>query len=94
MLNSLASKNAIQLNHSFKKESSIQKESPALNTDLDSTLSFEDFDMENVGLFTYKRLVCIQINLFDSRFCLLKEFQNRTQFHLPLFLRYYAIKIP
>lgn len=82
------------LKSSHKKEVSIQKTLSGINNDIDSIISNEDLDIENPYFIPYEILVYLQTNSFDNRFSLLKESLNSTQYNLPLFLQYHAIKIP
>lgn len=86
--------NSHSLPHQLKKESTIGKAFSVVNSDINSAISLEDLDLENLSFITYKTFHYFEISLFDNRSSILQDRQIRVQSHLPLFLRYHAIKIP
>ncbi|MFH7005221.1 hypothetical protein [Flavobacterium bizetiae] len=86
--------NSTSLPQQLKKESTIGKSLSLVNNDISAEFSLEDLDFDNPGLILYPAFTSLQINSFDNRSQILGDHQIRIQFHLPLFLRYHAIKIP
>lgn len=86
--------NSTSLPQQLKKESTISKSLSLVNNDSSAEFSLEDFDCENPGLILYPAFTSLPINSFDNRSQILGDHQIRIPFHLPLFLRYHAIKIP
>lgn len=77
----------------FKKESTVCKTFSVADNDVSDVFSLEDNDLDNPCLIACTTFINFQIDSFDNRSQILKEYQTRIQFHLPLFLRYHAIKI-
>jgi hypothetical protein len=88
------SKNSFLLQDNFKKEAAINKTFALADSDINAAISLDDLDLDNPLFISYKTFPSLQINSFDNRSSILKEHQITIQFHLPLFLRYHAIKIP
>lgn len=86
--------NSTSLPQQLKKESTIGKSLSLVNNDISAEFSLEDLDFDNPGLILYPAFISLPINSFDNRSPILGDHQIRIQFHLPLFLRYHAIKIP
>lgn len=86
-------KTSTLLTNSLKKENTIQKSMSLTNNDINAEFSLEDFDFDNPSLVPDHTFTVLQIVSFDNRSQILKDHQIRIQFHLPLFLRYHAIKI-
>lgn len=86
-------KTSTLLTDSLKKENTIQKSFSELNNDSGTEFSLEDLDFDNPDFILPKAFASLQINSFDNRSQILGDYQIKIQFHLPLFLRYHAIKI-
>jgi hypothetical protein len=88
------SKNSFLLQDNFKKVIAINKTFALADSDINAAISLDDLDVDNSLFISYKTFPSLQINSFDNRSSIQKEHQITIQFHLPLFLRYHAIKIP
>ena len=86
--------NFTSLPQQLKKESTLGKSLSLVNNDISAEFSLEDLDFDNPGLILYPTSTSLPINSFDNRSPILGDHQIRIPFHLPLFLRYHAIKIP
>lgn len=86
--------NSTSLPQQLKKESTLGKSLSLVNNDVSAEFSLEDLDFDNPGLILYPAFTSLPINSFDNRSPILGDHQIRIPFHLPLFLRYHAIKIP
>ncbi|KQB39396.1 hypothetical protein RC62_1077 [Flavobacterium aquidurense] len=89
----LNSKTSFLLQENSKKESLLNKVFALADNHTNAAISLEDIDLDNFFFISYKIFTYLQINSFDSR-SILKDHQITIQFHLPLFLRYHALKIP
>lgn len=88
-----ATDNSLSLPHHLKK-STVGKSLSLVNNNINAEFSLEDLDYENPGLILYPTFTSLPTNSFDNRSPILGDHQIRIPFHLPLFLRYHAIKIP
>lgn len=86
--------NSTSLPQQLKKESTLGKSLSLVNNDSSAEISLEDLDFDNPGLILYPAFTSLPINSFDNGSPILGDHQIRIPFHLPLFLRYHAIKIP
>lgn len=89
----LNSKTSHLLQDNSKNESVINKAYALADINAGSAISLDDIDLGNPFFVSSKTFTPLSINSFDNR-SILKDHQIRIQFHLPLFLRYHAIKIP
>lgn len=85
---------SVSSHDNLKKESTVYKTFSLINSAINSEFSLEDFDLDNPCFIPDKTFIYLQqIDSFDNRSQILKDHQIKIQFHLPLFLRYHAIKI-